>query len=193
MRRNVFQHVGSFSSWTINVANSRIILPLSNFHDLPPRRSSTQRKRISLYGNIYTESTLDTIDVETRMMTKFEGSSAELYMSTPRASAFPVFLCFPFHVSPRNTAMCNVSPYKSMRDTWMWHLPTYFESFRCSPFNETTQLFARAYFWTSEAVDSMMIVQFFGVSLCKTRNLEILPLFLKIFSSSFFLMLQLEC
>lgn len=33
----------------------------------------------------------------------------------------------------RETVMCNVSTYKSMRDTWMWHLPTYFESFNAVP------------------------------------------------------------
>lgn len=46
---------------------------------------------------------------------------------------FLFFSCFPFHVSPWNTVMCNVSTYKSMRDTWMWHLPTYFESFNAVP------------------------------------------------------------
>lgn len=41
-----------------------------------------------------------------------------------------------------------------------------------------------------EAVDSMTIVQFFGVSFCKTRNLEILHLFLKIFLLLSFFQLQ---
>lgn len=151
-------------------------------HDLPPRRSSNIAE--ALYGNIYTESTLDTIDVETRMMTKFEENLTELYMSTPRVSAFPVFLCFPFHVSLWNTVMCNVSPYKSMRDTWMWHLPTYFESFRCSPFNETTQLFARAYSWTPEL---RLLIRWWSFSspvfssVKRKIYLGIFPLFLKIF------------
>lgn len=110
----------------INVANPGVTPVVSNARFITSSITGTiEWKRISSYGNIYTPTTVNTIDVGTHD-DKVWRNLSELYMLELHASCFSLF-SLAFLAQHRSKLCVTFRLYKSMRDTWMWHSPTCFE------------------------------------------------------------------